>query len=191
MPYTEEQRAEALRLYVDEGPDIAAQQTGISVRTIYRWAAAEGVSTTATSERTQAATTAAKARAALNRAELHALLLEQAVKALHSMDEEVPKPITVIEGRTRSEHWEMVPADPKDKKELALTAAVLLDKFRLESGEATGRTESLTVTDGLSDDEKRRLREAVARAAGAEAGGSRDGDGVEVPGEASPAATEG
>lgn len=160
MPvYTEEQRTEALRIYVEDGPDIASTQTGISVRTIYRWAAAEGVSTTATSERTQAATTAAKARAALNRAELQALLVEQAVKALHAMDEQVPKVVTVIEGRSRSEHYEMTPADPRDKKDLALTAAVLIDKYRLEGGEVTGRTENRTWTDGLDPDKQRRLRD--------------------------------
>jgi hypothetical protein len=95
----------------------------------------------------------------------------------------VPKVVVVIEGKTRSEHFEMVPADPKDKKELALTAAVLIDKYRLEEGEPTSRSESRSLTDGYSDDEKRKLRDWIDSLVDAPAGdaeGDSERAGAEV-----------
>lgn len=178
-------RDEALQVYIEEGPDEAAKAAGVSVRTIYRWAATEGVSTTAMSEKTQAATAAAKERAALNRAELRALLIEQGVKALHAMDEQVPKVVTVIDGRSRSEHYEMVPADPKDKQALAMTAAILIDKYRLEAGEATERSERKDISDDLPANVKRQLRDRFADSVRGEAAA------VEAEGEAGPATPTG
>lgn len=139
-------RAEALQVYIDEGPDVAARAAGVSVRTIYRWAATEGVSTTAISEKVAAATTAAKERAVLNRAEVRALLLEQTVKALHQMDD----------------------VDPKEKQALSMTVGILLDKYRLEAGEATSRGETRDITDSLNDHERELLRRAIQRQAAAE-----------------------
>jgi transposase-like protein len=74
-----------------------------------------------------------------------------------------------------------------EPRDLTVLLGVATDKKLLLSGEATSRTESRSVTDGLSDDEKRRLRAAIAEAARAEGGSQRAGDGVEVPGEGSPA----
>jgi hypothetical protein len=65
----------------------------------------------------------------------------------------------------------------------------LIEKRALLLGEATSRNENVSITDGLSDDEKRKLREAIGRAASLEAGGDGAGDGVALPSEASPAAS--
>lgn len=78
-----------------------------------------------------------------------------------------------------------------EPRDLTVLLGVATDKDLLLSGDATSRTESRSVTDGLSDDEKRRLRAAIAEAARAEGGSERAGDGVEVPSEAGPAATGG
>ena len=81
--------------------------------------------------------------------------------------------------------------DSMEPRDLTILLGVATDKTLLLSGDATSRTENRSLIDGLSDDEKRRLRGAIAEAARAEAGGPGDGDGVAVPSEASPAATAG
>jgi transposase-like protein len=77
--------------------------------------------------------------------------------------------------------------DQMEPRDLTVLLGVATDKTLLLSGDATSRTENRSLIDGLTDDEKRRLRGAIAEAARAEAGGPGDGDGVEIPGEESPA----
>ena len=43
----------------------------------------------------------------------------------------------------------------------ATSVGILIDKYRLEVGEATNRSESKTITDGLNDHEKQRLRDVL------------------------------
>jgi transposase-like protein len=74
--------------------------------------------------------------------------------------------------------------EPRDAIFAAEKSTTLM---QLLAGDATSRNENVSLTDGLSDDEKRRLRGAIAEAARAEAGGPGDGDGVETPSEAAPA----
>ena len=82
---------------------------------------------------------------------------------------------------------ELIPTmEPRD---LTILLGVAQDKDLLLSGDATTRSETVSLTDGLSDDEKRRLRDAIAEAARAEGGSVGAGDDVAVPSEGSTEAT--
>lgn len=101
--------------------------------------------------------------------------------------EEMRDGFRVLVHRAQERLEALVPSmEPRD---LTILLGVVTDKALLLSGDATSRTESVTLTDGLSDDEKRRLRDAIAAATRAEASGSRDGDALALPSEASPAAS--
>lgn len=173
--WSDDQKAQALEAYVEYGPHEASRMTSVPVRTISYWAAKAGLATEVAAKNARAAE-AVRARSKVVRAQLQLLLLEQANRALLAMDEEVAKPITVVEGRTRTEHWEMVPPDPNDKKNLAITVGTLLDKFRLEVGEATGRSEHRDITYELDRETRRRISE-WAEHVGTDAGsGEEDGE---------------
>ena len=77
-----------------------------------------------------------------------------------------------------------------DVQKKATAAAILFDKVAMLRGEATARSETRSLTDGLSDDEKRRVREWVGRIADGSDAGSRARDGVALPSEAGPATTD-
>lgn len=63
---------------------------------------------------------------------------------------------------------ELLP-ETKDLGKVAIATGVLYDKFALMAGEATTRSESVALTDGLDADEKRRLRKIIDRAVAGEA----------------------
>lgn len=63
---------------------------------------------------------------------------------------------------------ELLP-EATDLAKVAIATGVLYDKFALMSGEATTRSESVALTDGLDADEKRRLRKIIDRAVAGEA----------------------
>ena len=146
-----EAKAEALALYVEVGPTEAARRTGIPKGTINRWAKAAGATTEAHSAQTQAATEAAAARAAQLREDLRVKMLEKAHDALCRMDEP---------HRDYRNGGEIVHdrAPSGAMKDYAMTTAILLDKYRLEVGESTSRSEVHSVSDldreirGLMDD---------------------------------------
>lgn len=78
-----------------------------------------------------------------------------------------------------------------EPRDLTILLGVATEKALLVAGDATSRSEVRSLTDGLDDTEKQRLRDVIAEAARAEASRPGDGDGVEIPSEGSPAATEG
>ncbi len=63
----------------------------------------------------------------------------------------------------------------EDLSKVAIATGILYDKFALMSGDATSRTETLALTDGLDADEKRNLRRVFDRVAAAEGATSRAG----------------
>lgn len=63
---------------------------------------------------------------------------------------------------------ELLP-ETTDLGKVAIATGVLYDKFALMAGEATTRSESVALTDGLDADEKRRLRKIIDRAVAGEA----------------------
>lgn len=148
--YTDEQKAEALDLYVTDGPTAVQEQLGIPKATVHGWAATEGLQTVR-NEKTMAATQAIAMDRALNREQLRSALIAKALDLLGRMDEEH---IDYRGKDARVVKFEKAPADAC--KSYATAAAILLDKFRLEMGESTARTEHTveTATD-------RALRELV------------------------------
>lgn len=136
--YGEEQKAKALALYVEHGPREAARLTKIPQQTISRWAKAAGVRTEHTA-RTNAATEAATAERERSREDLRRRMLDRAHELLDWMNE----PQVDFKGQQAERVvYDRPPA--QDQKALATAMAILLDKFRLEMGEATGRTETVT-----------------------------------------------
>lgn len=112
MHYTDEQKAEALKLYQSEGTRAAAKATGIPRSTIQGWAKTAGLRTERTSK-TAAATEAAASEAARTRA-------EAALKAIILAD----KLLGILAERIADE------SDDIPAKDLAVMFGIMADKHR-------------------------------------------------------------
>lgn len=146
--WTPEQRANALAIYRDHGPAEASRRTGIPGGTIASWANRAGVQTEAPAK-TAAAVEAAKAKRDRDREELRILLVAKAVDLLQRLDE----PYHDYRGKDADRvEWDRPPAEAC--KAYATAAAILVDKFRLELGEATDRTEHLGTVDRAQAEER-------------------------------------
>jgi transposase-like protein len=158
--YTAQEKAEALRLYVEVGPCEAARRIGINKGTITRWAKEAGVVTVA-NEKRRAGAEAAEAVAACKRAKLKVLLLNKAVDLLERMDE----PHSDFKGKN-VEQVTYPKAPASACASYATAVGILIDKFRLENGEVTGREEVVTVD--AVDREIQRLESELNRRATAD-----------------------
>jgi len=96
--WTDQQREQALRLYVEFGPTEASKQTGIHKSEITKWAKARGIATVA-NDRTREATETIAARWHLKQERLIEGLLDVALDAL----ERPNQPHVVYVGRDRRE----------------------------------------------------------------------------------------
>lgn len=158
--YTPEEKAEALVLYASDGLAHAWRTMGIPKPTIASWARRAGFPHTDASAKTAAATEAAEDRAKLLRARLRLGLLEKAVDLLERMD----APHTEFKGKEATTvEYPIAPAAAVQN--YATSVGILIDKYRLELGEATDRTETKTLTDGLTPEVKSKLRDMLDRAA--------------------------
>lgn len=153
--YTTEQKAEALRIYVERGTAAAARETGIPQGTIGVWAFRNGLKSIS-SERMRDAIEAAKLTNEQLRSKLRTMLLEKAIDALERTDQQHIE----YKGNTaRQVTYDRAPHNAY--RDYSISAAILLDKYRLEVGEATARSETRALTDGLGDTEKQRLRDWI------------------------------
>lgn len=137
MVYTDDQRADALRLYEEHGAAGACRllDYAVSPATVRVWAHRAGLKRY-TSEKTAEATAAHQLRQAEMREELRELFLSKAMDMLLRMDE----PHLDYRGKDASPvTWEKAPA--RECQAYMTAAATALDKFRLEMGEATSRSE--------------------------------------------------
>lgn len=134
MTYTDEQKAEAVRLYLEVGAEGAAETIGCSRRQVYRWLGSHNV----TPKKPDEARAETEARHYRRRSELRDLLLDQALDMLHRMNE-MHIEYRQIPGKAEEEIVHVTPA-PKDCQSYALAAGILIDKYRLEMGEATSRS---------------------------------------------------
>lgn len=125
MPYTTEQKTEAVRLYIEVGPEEAAKQIGCSRRAVYDWLGLYGVQTKKPDE--QRAET--ELRHTAKREALREALLDGALMGAAAL----------------------TTTDPKGFQALTVGIGVLLDKYRLERGETTSRTEHVSI--GLVESE--------------------------------------
>jgi hypothetical protein len=153
--YTDDEKSEALSLYMDVGVAESARRTGINPLTISSWARRAGLHTNAP-VKTKEATEALRARAGEMREELRLRMLHKALDLLDRMD----APHVEFKGKDASAvTYPIAPAGAVQN--YATSAAILLDKYRLEVGEATNRTENLSITDGINDHERQALRDAI------------------------------
>lgn len=139
MIYTDEQKAEAVRLYLEVGAEDAAESIGCSRRQVYRWLGSHSVTVQKNEDRR--AETAERHQT--KREALREALLDAALLGASSLD----------------------PKDPKGFQALAIGTATFLDKYRLEMGEATGKTESITLTGGILEAEIQRLESELGKQA--------------------------
>jgi hypothetical protein len=160
--YSADEKATALNIYVSQGLAEAWRITGIPKPTIASWARRAGFPHTDAAIKTRQATEAASARADQLRAELRVSLLEKAVDLLERMD----SPHIEFKGKDSTEvTYPIAPAGAVQN--YATSVGILIDKYRLEVGEATERTERRDLTANLSDDElDAAIREAEAAARG-------------------------
>lgn len=171
MQWTDDQKAEAIRLTAEGGLAHAWRETGIPKPTIVRWCKAAGVERFHP-EQTRMAVDAMQALAANTRETLRLMLIEKAVDVLERMD----APHTEFKGKDNEEvTYPIAPAAAVQN--YATSAAILIDKYRLEVGEVTARGE--TVSSALPPEVQRELRQRAAELARARLGA----DGVALPDE--------
>lgn len=131
-----EQKAEALAIYAVSGLAEAHRQTGVPKPTLHRWANDAGLDVAAISiahvEQTAAATEARIARCDAKRAEIRERILDAAGTMLDRID----LPHKEFRGNLATEvNYDTAPADAC--RSYATAFGILLDKYRLEVGEAT------------------------------------------------------
>ncbi len=132
--YTDDQRRKAVNLYIQHGTAEAARQTGISGRTVTRWAKAADVSQDRT--KTDAARQELARKNAERRERIKTSLLTKIEDLLGRMD------LPHIDFKGKDAQQVTYPtATSGDVKNYAVSVAVLIDKYRLEMGESTSRAE--------------------------------------------------
>lgn len=127
--YTDDEKAEALRLYETDGPSKASKALGIPKGTIGRWAKAAGVGTVP-SEKTRAATEAAQIDAAAVRAATASKSIKAADAIADLILERLPaegglialKDLATIQGILVDKHVVLIRADQGNDEHTAVDA---------------------------------------------------------------------
>lgn len=146
--YTDEQRAEALELYAEQGPTQVEAQLGIPASTVMSWARAAGVHTM----RAENARVRNEARAAdLEQRRLDlALGLFDDIARLRSQlfaPCTLRKPMAVSDGREVGSHIEIVDVELdqptfSEQTRIMTSIGIAVDKAQLLTGQATARIET-------------------------------------------------
>ena len=153
--YDETEREAALTIVVERGLADAVRETGIPKSTIEGWVQSRGIRTVRPAKMAEARA-AAEDRIVTLRAALRLSFLEKIHDLLARMD----APHIDFKGKdANAVTYPIAPAAAVQN--YATSVGILLDKFRLESGEATGRTESRSLSDVMPDHEKEALADAI------------------------------
>lgn len=147
--YTPQQRAEAIERALHLGSITNAAETlDLPPTTVRSWLTPEQRAEVAAHGKAKTAAAIAQSRAKLDerRAALRVKLLDRAERMLDRMTE----PEVDYRGQQARE-VEFPEASPASCKALATSAAILIDKLRLELGEVTDRTEHRTVDQVAAD----------------------------------------
>ena len=142
--YTDIQKTQAVDLYLKHGASEASNRLDIPRRTISSWVTKQGLAQ-AKGEQTEAAREQLALKNAERRERIRSLILEKAEDIRGRMDE----PHIDFKAAGKELHkveWET--ARSGDVKNYAVSFAILIDKYRLEMGEATSRTE-VSVNDAV------------------------------------------
>jgi transposase-like protein len=181
--WSDAEKQRAMTLVAEHGLAHAWRETGIPKPTIVRWCQDAGIERFHP-EQTRAAVDALQARSSTLRELLRLSLLERADDLLERMDE----PHIEFKGKDADQvEYPIAPASAVQN--YATSAAILIDKHLLMSGEATGRTES-TLLRGKSDHEQQLLADVLnrelERRAYVDAAGDQADDPVAQPATAEP-----
>lgn len=141
--YTQQQRDEALALFVEHGPAEASRRTGIPDGTIASWAHRAGIASEAP-ERVAPANAQRQATIATRKAALAERMLTKAEQILAQLDAQlIEKHVKVVSmGSQNGSEVEIVEVTydrppTADQKRIVDAVAVLVDKLQLLTGEAT------------------------------------------------------
>ena len=153
--YSWDFRAEVLAVYEVDGPAVASRLYSVPRRTLQGWAKRAGLSTEAN---TKLATQAASKAQAARRIAVRAKLLQRVEEMLDRMDS---MQIMYVGKDAVEVQLDKPPASVC--KDFATTVGILLDKFRLEVGEPTGREEVRHDYSDRSDEDLIREAEGILR----------------------------
>jgi len=155
--YTDEQKREAVDLYLEYGAAEAATRTSIPRRTISSWITKRGLAQ-AKGQQTEAARQQLAAKNAERRERIRTTILEKAEDILDRMDQ------PHVDYRAAGKELHQVEWDTArsgDVKNYAVSFAILIDKYRLEMGEHTSKI-SVADAESVLDAEIMRLSEQHA-----------------------------
>jgi transposase-like protein len=139
--YTDEQKAEALKLYEEHGPREAARRTGTNKSTVTRWAKAAGLRTFHAQKAREAAEVI-EAAGQERRAKVRARLLDE----IHATIDRLQEPQVAFVGQ-QGKQVEFPKPPAQDHFALVKSVGTLIDKLRLEEGQVTERTEHMQSSD--------------------------------------------
>lgn len=159
MAHTDEERQNALVLYLQLGTAGVSRETGIPPRTIRRWANEANLAAARTLVLQEGGVLLAKTHEVM-REEVRVLLLEKTLDLLERIDQPHIEYKAAGSELHRLEH---PIATSGDVKNYAGSITQLLEKYRLEMGESTGRTETLTL--GVIEAEVQRLEAELGKRA--------------------------
>lgn len=160
--YSDEDKAAALLLLADASKTFyeVRDATGIPVGTLHGWATEAGYQRS--DDKTEAATIRRRLRLSAKREALAERFLDKADDMMERMDEP-----HIVMYQKDGEALVIPMGDSSDCKNYATAAAIMLDKFRLEMGESTDRTEHVGVPSKRVEEkldelaQRREKREAV------------------------------
>ena len=152
VTYTDEQRTEALRIYAEDGATNAAKTIGCTRNTIYVWLRnhlSQDV------EKTEEELRELEAYQTHLRVRSHLRMLERIDDLFDRMDQ----PHIDFKGKD-ADQVTYPTAGSSDIKNYVTSIAILIDKFRLEKGEATARVHSrINIDEGIDGELRRTMDE--------------------------------
>lgn len=147
MGFTKAQKAKALQIYHESGSAVAAEETGCSRQSIYNWLR-DSIDTEKTPEE--------QAKEALYQQTLRLGIRRRILEKVDNLLDRFDQPHYDYRGKDVVRvQWDS--ATSGDVRAYATAIGILIDKYRLEAGEAT----SHTYHEG-SDDIDRRVSQLVA-----------------------------
>lgn len=125
--YSDEQKAEALRIYESDGPSAVLRDLGIPKGTVSRWAKAAGIGTVRNEKMAEA-----REAADNDSATLRAIAANQSIRVTNTIAEAIERRLAIE-------------AETVDLKELATVYGIFADKHKLFVGMDQGNEEHTAV----------------------------------------------
>lgn len=173
--WSEKVKKQALETYIDSGASVASRLTGVPQATIRYWAREADIQPPADlraqyRKQLEAVVTWSEEEIRAMRDDLRGKLIRAATRIVERMEEPVED---YVGANARAVIYDQ--PSPGDTQRLAIAAGILIDKFRLESGEASAVVGSVDVLPKLDDHEKAALAQVLRDAIKEK---SEEGEGV-------------